>query len=98
MAQSSHLTIPTRLCVAAVLHEFWRNHRLGEQRLQLLERHVADAQKANFLSLRQGLHGPPRLPICRFEATTRSRTMQDVGVEIVRAQMLQRALEGLLDL
>src|SRR5213593_988748 len=46
----------------------------------------------------QALHRLPRFPVVVAQAMTDRGPMQDVGVEVVDAEVLQRAREGLFDL
>ena len=97
-AEGADVAVPAPRRVAPVLDEARPHPRLVAHEWELPQGEVADAQQAGTAALVQGLHRPPRLPVRRGQAVLPAGAVQQVRVDHVGAQVLQRAGERLLDL
>jgi len=98
VAEGAYVAVPPTGGVASVLYESGRDPLEGTQLLQLIEGDVAGAQRPGTTSADLALHRAPCLAICRRQTSSLRRTVKDVGVDVVGAEMFEGALERLLHL
>ena len=97
-AELPHGAIPAHRGEASVLHDGRLGRRAGVELGELRDAHVGNAEEPCLAGSVQALHRLPRFPVVVAQAVTDRGPMQDVGVEVVDAEVLQRAREGLFDL
>jgi hypothetical protein len=97
-ADRPHIPVPPQRRITAILHHHRLMRRFARRATcQLIRRHVADADQPRLPRIVQRLDGGPDLPIRIAPSPRRPvRAVQDVGVQIVRVKMRQRAVERLL--
>src|ERR1043165_1787289 len=83
------LAVPTATGVASILDETRPHAGVFAQVVQLVERHVADAEHSGLSTPMYGFHRPPGLPVVGDQAVPLSGTVQQVRIDIVRAQMFE---------
>src|SRR5215208_6219110 len=96
LADFTYLSIPGCYRKTAILHHHRLHLSFLAKQCQLRRGDVADADHLGLSGFIELFHRPPHLPIRCPEPPARKWRVQDIGIDIVRPQMLQRAIERLL--
>src|SRR5260370_3765971 len=97
-AELPDLKIPTPNGVASVLNDAGPDACLLPEALELFEGDVADPEQASPAAIADRFHRSPGLPVFRSQAYPLSGAVEQIGIDYLGAQMVERAGERLLDL
>ncbi len=97
-AELSDATIPASDGVTSVLDEAGSDACLPAQALELFEGDVADSEQADPAAVVDRFHRSPGCPVGGSQTGPLRGAVQQVGIDHLSAQMLERAGERLLDL
>src|SRR5580658_3590547 len=94
-AEAAYLAVPAQSGKAAILHEGGSLCMGSSHVLQMMQRDIADAEKACASGIAFLAHRLPDFSIELGPSFTRCWPVQHITIDVVRPQMLQRASHGL---
>ena len=97
-ADRSHVAIPAAIRKAAVLYSHRFDVRFVDQGRQLQSVHIADPNHARTAGVVDRLNCAPDFPILGAQAGMGIRTMEEIRIDTIGFQILQRRFERLIDL
>ena len=91
-------TVPAPDSIASVLDELGFDASLLAKTLELFEADVANSKQANPTAVVDCFHRLPGVPVGLRQTGPPGRAVEQIGIDHPRAQMFERAGEGLLHL